>query len=93
VIGPQLAELMKEHLHALWPSSVERGTKVRGWDLVMVDADIYGAATRAASLNPRERRDMRQAAEMLDGILGCVPVDARPYFERLCQIAALATDP
>jgi hypothetical protein len=81
---------MRDHLAAPWPESVERGNEYSGLDIVMVDADIYGYSTRAKSLSPDERDSLSVAARDLEAVLGRLPEDAQPYFERLIPIARLA---
>jgi hypothetical protein len=83
---------MHEHFAAPWPEPVERGNEYCGIDPVMVDADTYGCATRAKSLSPDERESLCAAARNLEAVLGQLPEDARPYFERLVQIARLTLE-
>lgn len=80
---------MHEHLAAPWPEAVERGSEYGGIDPVMVDADIYGFATRARSLRPDERDRLHATVRELEAVLVQLPEDAQPYFERLIRMARL----
>jgi hypothetical protein len=72
-----------------FPESVEKGAEYGEVCAVMIDADIYGWATRAGYLSAPERSELRQAAEALERSLADFPPDARPYYERLIRIARL----
>jgi len=69
---------------------VEKGLDCGEVDPVLIDADIYGWASRAGSLSELDRSRLRQAADELDRSLGAFPMDARPYYERILRIARLA---
>ena len=73
-----------------FPESVEKGEEYGEVDAVMIDADIYGWATRAGSLPPDEKARFRQAADQLERSLAAFPAEARPYYERVLRIAHLA---
>ena len=69
---------------------MEKGLDCGEVDPVLIDADIYGWASRAGSLSELDRSRLRQAADELDRSLGAFPMDARPYYERILRIARLA---
>ncbi|WP_439592410.1 hypothetical protein [Microbacterium sp.] len=85
----ELQQLMDEHFAAPWPDSVERGAEYRGVDAVMVDANIFGWATRAGSLTREEILELSQSCNHLDAAIPWIPLRAQPSFERLVQIARL----
>lgn len=84
-----LAAELALHLSEPFPASVEKGTVYGAVEPVMVDADIYGWASRG-SLGPIERRSLREAADQLARSLDDLPPDALPYFQRLVRIARMA---
>lgn len=73
-----------------FPDSAEKGLEYGEVDAVMIGADIYGWAARAARLSELDRSRMLQAAEELQRSIGAFPPDAQPYFERILRIARLA---
>ncbi len=73
-----------------FPDSVEKGEEYGEVDAVMIDADIYGWASRASSLSSVDVARLRQAAEGLERSLGAFPFEAQPYYERVLRIARLA---
>lgn len=85
-----LIEELRLHLAAPFPESVEKGTDYGEVDPVMIDADIYGWASRADSLTPDDRKGLRRAMEELERSLSALPADAQPYYERLVRISRLA---
>lgn len=81
---------MHEHLlAAVWPATVQRGEESGGLDLVLVDADILGWATQAGSLSLVDVAALGTACSDLEAVLPSLPVDARPYFDRLVRLAHL----
>jgi hypothetical protein len=78
-------------VHVAEPSHLpwKRGLDYRGADVVMIDADIYGWATRAGSLSELDRSRLVQAADELERSIVACPPDAQPYDERLLRIARL----
>ena len=90
-----LRPLLREHLANPFPESVEKGRDYGSVDPVMIDADIYGWVMRAAeagSLRVEDRNGLRDARTDLTDSLLALPLDARPYFERLVAMATLALD-
>lgn len=81
---------MRAHMAEPFPESIEKGEDCGGVDPVMIDADIYGWASRADSLSPDEKARVVQAADELERALAAFPVEARPYYARILQIAHLA---
>lgn len=84
-----LAEEMRLHAAEPFPDSVEKGLDDGEVDAVMIDADIYGWATRAGSLSDTDRSRVQQAADKLQRSIAAFPPDAQPYFERILRIARL----
>ncbi|MCU1676851.1 MAG: hypothetical protein JWM93_1609 [Frankiales bacterium] len=84
-----LDEEMGLHLAEPFPDSVEKGLDYGEVDAVMIDADIYGWATRAGSLTELDRSRLEQAVDELQRSLDVFPPDAQPYYERLLRIARL----
>jgi len=85
--------LLREHLSAPFPSSIEKGEDYGFVDAVMIDADIYGwvlTAARAGRLAPDQRAKLAKARDDLRGSLTVIPEEARPYYERLVEMATLA---
>jgi hypothetical protein len=72
-----------------FPDSVEKGLDYGEVDAVMIDADIYGWATRAGSLPELDRTRLAQAADELQRSIEAFPPDAQPYYKRLLRIARL----
>jgi hypothetical protein len=88
-VADTLAEVMRLHVAEPFPDSVEKGLDYGEVDAVMIDADIYGWATRAGSLTELDRSRLAQAADELQRSLEAFPPDAQPYYERLLRIARL----
>ncbi|WP_028474239.1 hypothetical protein [Nocardioides alkalitolerans] len=84
-----LADLLAAHLAEPFPGSVEKGAIYGEVDAVMVDADIYGWAMQDP-LRGADRQLLRKTTGELRRSLQAFPVDARPYYERLLQIAQAA---
>jgi hypothetical protein len=87
VTAPELRALLREHLATPWPESVERGSEYGGVDLVLIDADIFGLASREGPASADDRAWLATTADNLEDLLGQLPVDARPYFGRLVEVA------
>jgi hypothetical protein len=83
--APELAE----HRAAPFPDAVEKGEVYGEVDPVMIDADIIGWASQDR-LDAVQTRSLREAADQLDRSLDVLPVDARPYYERLLRLARRA---
>ncbi len=84
---------MQLHYAQPFPESVEKGSEYGEVDAVMIDADIMGWASFAASgirLRGDQRSGLQRAADELERSLDTFPKDARPYYERLLRIARLA---
>jgi hypothetical protein len=92
VTDPDLAAEMKAHMREPFPDSVEKGEEYGEVDAVMIDADIYGWATRAGSLSELDRARLLKAADELERSLAAFPPEARPYYERVLRIARLTLD-
>lgn len=84
-----LAEEMRVHMAEPFPDSVEKGLAYGEVDAIMIDADIYGWATKAGSLSTLDRSRLEQAADELERSIGAFPPHAQPYYERLVRIARL----
>ncbi|MDH2415642.1 hypothetical protein [Nocardioides sp. CER19] len=80
---------MRLHMADPFPASVEKGLEYGQVDAVMIDADIYGWATRAGSLSTADLSRLGQAADELQRSLSAFPPAAQPYYERLLRIARL----
>lgn len=94
----RLRALWKVHQVAGWPESVPPGGDER-WDAVGVvpdslDDDISGVVSTV--VGSRRPPDAQQQASLVAGlsevdqVLALVPTDARPYFQRLRDMADLA---
>lgn len=88
----EIEDEMRQHLASAFPTSVEKGLDYGEVDAVLIDADIYGWATRAGSLTPDDRTRLTTAMDELARSLSEFPTDARPYYERLVRIARLTLD-
>lgn len=77
------------HLAEPFPPSVEKGEVYGAVDPVLVGADIIGYV-RHGRLNAVQRRSLREIADQLARSLDALPMDARPYYERLLRIAQRA---
>lgn len=88
-MGSALHEEMQNHMAELFPESVVKGEDYGEVDAVMIDADIYGWATRAGSLSADDRSRLMRARAELARSIPDFPEDARPYYERLISIATL----
>lgn len=82
-----LAEEMERHLATPFPASVEKGLDYGAIDPVMMDADIFGWATRAGALSSDDLDRLSDAKYDLCRSIAHLPTEARPYFERLIVIA------
>lgn len=85
-----LADQLAAHWAEPFPGSVEKGATYGEVDAVMVGADIYGWAMQDP-LRQADRQLLRETAEELGRSLDAFPRDARPYYERLLQIAQAAS--
>lgn len=85
-----LADQLAAHLAEPFPGSVEKGAIFGEVDAVVVGADIYGWATEDP-LRPAYRQRLRETADELRRSLAAFPPDARPFYERLMQIALVAS--
>ena len=88
---------MSAHLDDPFPSSIVKGTSYEPVDPVLVDADVYGWALRVErheALGADEREQLVELRNELAASMEAFPSDARPYFERLLQLAdeTLAVD-
>jgi hypothetical protein len=89
----ELADLLEQHLAVPFPDSVTKGIDYGQVDPVMIDADIYGWASRVAAgaaLSPLNTERLTNARDQLLGSLDAFPDQARPYYEHLVHIADLA---
>ncbi|WP_144276298.1 hypothetical protein [Demequina sp. NBRC 110053] len=85
-----LADELRRHLREPFPDSVVKGRDYGEVDAVMIDADIFGWASRAGSLTESDRAGLRHAGDELGRSLDAFPENARPYYERLIRIARMA---
>jgi hypothetical protein len=93
VVDIDLSARLREHLERPFPSSVEKGVDYGTVDPVMIDADIYGWASRVAAgetLSEDDQARLNVAHDQLIASLDAFPEDARPYYEAVAQIAAAA---
>lgn len=88
-MADSLAEEMRLHVSEPFPKSVVRGLDYGEVDAVMIDADIFGWATRAGELSALDRSRLGEAADKLQRSVDSFPPDARPYYERLVRIAQM----
>lgn len=88
-VNDALAAELAEHLAEPFPTAVERGRDYGEVDPVLIDADIYGWASRDY-LDEASRASLRQAADELARSLEAFPDEARSYYARLVRIAHLA---
>lgn len=88
----ELTSLLRSHFDAPFPTSVIKGEEYGRVDPVMIDADVYGWATRASghSIDAQESERFRRAADDLAMSLCSFPKDARLYFTRLLLLAEVA---
>jgi hypothetical protein len=81
---------MSLHMAEPFPDAVRRGQAYGRVDAVMIDADIYGWATKAGSLSKQDRSRLLQATDDLQRSISAFPLGAQPYYERILRIARLA---
>ena len=81
---------MRLHMNDPFPDSIDKGIDYGEIDPVMIDADIYGWASRAAQLSPEDKVRLDQARAELNRSISTIPPDAQPYYVRLVRIAELA---
>lgn len=89
-MASELKQQMKRHLADPFPKSIEKGEEFGEVDAVMIDADIYGWATKGEGLSDLDRTRLAEARDQLARSLRAFPADALPYYERLLKIADLA---
>ena len=88
-----LLERQGGHRNVLFPESVEKGIDYGEVDAVMVDADIFGWASRVAggeALVTAERLALGKTRGELANSLHEFPKDARPYYKALVTLASAA---
>lgn len=86
----RLQRLMRDHANAPFPGGVEKGREYGGVDCVMADAGIYGWASSVVAgsrVPPEQRKSLEQLAAQLRQALTLFPVGARPYYEKLADLA------
>ena len=88
-MADDLAEEVRLHKAEPSPDSVENELEYGEVLVPMIDADIYGWATRAGSLSGEDRARLAQATDDLQRSIDAFPPDARPYYERILRIARL----
>jgi hypothetical protein len=88
-VANNLTEEMRLHMAEPFPDSVEKGLDYGEVNAVLIDAEIYGWATRAASLSELDRTRLSQTADKLQRSIEALPPDAQPYYDRLLRIARL----
>ena len=88
----ELRNLLEHHRSIPFPAEVERGGAYGDVDAVMIDADIFGWALRAAdgNLAAMERGRLRTAHDELVRSLDAFPAAAQPYYRNLLTLAKLA---
>lgn len=87
--------LIREHFADPFPESVQKGEDYGFVEPVMVDADTYGwvlAVADGRRLRGEDRDGLRTARNELRDSLAAFPVEARPYYERLVEMATIALD-
>jgi hypothetical protein len=87
-----LDELMAEHMHMPFPPNVVKGLDYGEVDPVMIGADIYGWAIKTCDgrLSPIDRDRLVQARDELARSLDAFPAEARPYYEKVLEMAVAA---
>jgi hypothetical protein len=90
-IVPDLVRLLEEHRASPFPPEA-RGEEYGEVDAVMIDADIYGWCSTAAStrLSEADRQGLQRAHDELVRSLPSFPTQVRPYYERLQTLAEAA---
>ena len=88
----ELQNLLEHHRSSPFPTAVERGEAYGEVDAVMIDADIFGWALRAAdgNLPATDRPRLRAAHDELARSLSAFPATAQPYYRNLLRLAKLA---
>jgi hypothetical protein len=81
---------MRRHRVEPFPDSIEKGLDYGEMDPVMIDADIFGWASRAESLSALDKKRLAQAKDELERSIHALPPEAQAYYERLVRIAGLA---
>ena len=89
-------ELWQQHQAARFPPDMG-GREVAGVCVTMLDADIAGCVSsfvgrrptdpRRGSLDQQRIRILRSRRSELDRVIPNLPPDARPYFERVAELA------
>lgn len=90
-----LAPFLVQHRDAPFPTSVIKGIDYGEVDPVMIDSDIYGWASSVANgghLADEARGRLATARDALQRSLVSFPENARPYYERLVEIASAALE-
>lgn len=85
-----LKTLLAKHRAKPFPKSVETGLDYGKVDAVLIDADIFGWATRferGEFLSELEQMRFEEAAMELAESIAAFPLTARSYFESLLEIA------
>lgn len=88
-----LKKLLAKHRAEPFPNSVEKGLDYGKVDPVLIDADLFGWATRVDReevLSELEQQRFERTATGLAEAIAAFPLAARPYFELLLEIATLA---
>jgi hypothetical protein len=90
----ELHDLIRDHRAAPFPVGIDKGVDCGRVDPVMIDADIFGWAMRAAdaALPSDDLERLRCARDDLESSMSALPQDARPYFARLLKMAELALE-
>jgi len=90
---PDLSRLLEERRTEPFPTTVVKGIDYCEVDPVMIGADIYGWAVEVGRGHPLSATDLARLRDARDGLqrsLAAFPEDARPYYERLVEIASMA---
>ncbi|MCP3976541.1 MAG: hypothetical protein GY720_18795 [bacterium] len=89
----KLPRLIDEHRAGPFPESIEKGINYGEIEPVLVGADIYGWAIRVAAgemLDRAGRLALGDTRNELRRSLQEFPVDARPYYQTLVELASAA---
>ena len=85
--------MLRVHRDAPFPASVTKGIDYGLVDAVMIGADIHGWASQIAddrALDPVAMTRLTAARDDLRASIDAFPVEARPYYETLVDIASAA---
>ncbi|MFJ2650019.1 hypothetical protein ACIO1C_25260 [Streptomyces sp. NPDC087420] len=87
-----LSQLMAEHVAMPFPAGL-RGLDVEGQDMVMLDADAYGYASRVVKgpLGEPSRGNLRRLVGVFERVLPAISDEyAATYYRHVREVAVLA---